>query len=69
MPFQKVEFEFPHDYAFTAIDGTSTNLTVHATTGVNLQVRIVPRVEDDLDFKSQGDIHDPELKTNGDLLV
>jgi len=51
-----VEFEFPYDFTYTPAGGSATNLTVHATTGTNFQVRIVPVVNDSLDFASQGEI-------------
>jgi len=50
----RVEFEFPYDHTFTTSAGTATNLTVNASTGVNLQIRIVPQIHYDLDFASQG---------------
>ena len=52
----RVEFEFPYDFTYTPAGGSATNLTVHATTGTNFQVRIVPVVNDSLDFASQGEI-------------
>ena len=50
----KASIYIDYDKAFLIEDGTSTNLVVNDSTGVNLQLRFVPKVSHSLDFWHRG---------------
>ena len=52
-PSLHLDFEFPYDFTYNH-NGSATNLTVHATTGTNFQIRLVPRIDFDIDHATNG---------------